>query len=84
METWRHIPDFDGDELEDASESDSDPGQDTMVEEELSQVIPAKLIQYLIKAGLLERRPKFVEIPPTPVVTIIKKKTQKKKVLNSK
>jgi hypothetical protein len=53
LETWRHIPDFDGDELDDASESDSDPGEDTLVEEDLGQVIPAKLIQYLIKAGLL-------------------------------
>lgn len=39
------------------SQSDSDPGEDTLNEKEMSAIVPEKILKNLRKNGLVEERP---------------------------
>jgi len=48
------------------ADSDSDPGEDTMKEDQYRQVIPAKQVQYLIRQGLLASKKVVVVVQLSP------------------
>jgi hypothetical protein len=49
LQDWKPVSEYDGDALEEAGAegSDSDPGQDTLTDQDLLQIIPLKQFKYL-------------------------------------